>query len=586
MDVNILTLYKAGIIDDLDLHFSRFILQKEKRDLTASGLHVIEIATALISRQIAAGNICLSENDLKTVKAECGQSGDSMPSWSDICDLFRDAPWCSDGKPVRPVVFDGERFYLYRYWNYESKLASMVKKMSSQSGMFNSKADEAADLASDMFSGSASYDLQMKAVSGVFSRRFNVITGGPGTGKTTVIARIISIIWKLFPGTVVRLAAPTGKAAARINEALSSSSQQMKEIADADILEKLNGLSGSSIHRLMGWMSGKAVFRHNIDEPLDADILIVDEASMVDLAMMSLLLEAVKPDASVILLGDKDQLASVEAGNVLGDIFRAASEGYIERDAVTEFIESYRFRKGTGIGELAMSVRDGLPAKRLETILADHANEVGFLPSIINENAVAKIVKWYEKVPHCSDRDEAFDAFEKFRIFCATRNGRNGVEEVNRYVEKMLRIKGIIKEDGVWYDGRPVMVLENNYELELYNGDCGLVFDVSGEKRAFFRRGKGVFRTFPVAVLPKVETVYAMTVHKSQGSEYDSVMIVFPPKDVPLLTKELLYTAVTRAKKEITLIAGPELLGTASGRSAVRSSGLVSALKRIDGEKN
>lgn len=585
MDVNILTLYKAGIIDDLDLHFSRFILQKEKRDLTASGLHVIEIATALISRSIAAGNICLSEKDLEAVKAECGPSGEFLPSWSDICTLFKDAPWCSDGKLVRPVVFDGERFYLYRYWNYESKLAGMVKMMSSQPGMFNSKADEAADLASGMFRDSASYGLQMKAVTGVFSRRFNVITGGPGTGKTTVIARIISIIWKLFPGTVVRLAAPTGKAAARINEALSSSAQQMKDIVDADILEKLNGLSGSSIHRLLGWMSGKTVFRHNSDEPLDADILIVDEASMVDLAMMSLLLEAVKPGASVILIGDKDQLASVEAGNVLGDIFRAASEGYIERDAVTEFIESYRFRKGTGIGELAMSIREGLPAERLEAIAADHGSEVRYLSSI-NEKAAKKIVKWYENVMQCSDRDEAFDAFEKFRILCATRNGRNGVEEVNRYVEKMLGIKGIIKEDGVWYGGRPVMVLENNYELELYNGDCGLIFDVSGEKRAFFRRGKGVFRTFPVAVLPKVETVYAMTVHKSQGSEYDSVMIVFPQKDVPLLTKELLYTAVTRAKTEITLIAGIELLLTASGRSAVRSSGLVSALKRMEEKKN
>lgn len=578
MDINILTLRKAGIIDDLDIHFSGFIMRKEKRDLKASELHVVEIGTALISRQISGGNICLCEKDLDTIKTGSGPAGEFLPLWSEMCAVFKDAPWCSDGSTVKPVVFDGERFYLYRYWSYESRLASIVKRMSLEEGRFNSKRNEASEIASVMFKGSASRDLQMQAVHGVFSRRFNVITGGPGTGKTTVIARIISIIWKLFPDAVIKLAAPTGKAAARINEALSFSSQQMEDKVDADILKKLNGLSGSSIHRLLGWTSKPGIFRHNSNEPLDADILIVDEASMVDLAIISLLLEALKSDASVVLLGDKDQLASVEAGNVLGDVFRAAAEGYIEQNTVTEFFESYRFQKGTGIGELSTAVHSGLSLQLLEKIAALYSSEVKLFTTL-NEKAVEKVVEWYSDVLQGSDYDKSFDAFEKFRMLCATRNGISGVEEVNRHIEKVLVSRKVVRADGPWYHGRPVMVLENNYDLELYNGDCGLIFDTPGGRKAFFRKGKGVFRTFPVSVLPKVETVYAMTVHKSQGSEFDSVMIVFPQKDVPLLTKELLYTAVTRAKTQITLIAEPELLCMASGRSAVRSSGLVSALK-------
>jgi len=583
MNINILTLLKAGLIDDLDHHFSRFIVQKEKRTLSGAELTVIEIGCALISRQISKGNICLSEKDLEILKGEAGILGDGFPSWEEMCRIFIGAQWCTDGTEPKPVVFDGERFYLYRYWNYENRLASAIMKMSVEKNLFSQRYGDASEMAENMFKNSSSGILQLKAVQGVFRNRFNVITGGPGTGKTTVIAKIISILWKLFPDSVVKLAAPTGKAAARINESISGAVEQMQGAIDPEVSEKLKKLSGSSIHRLLGWTSKPGVFRHSIDNPIEADLLIVDEASMVDLALMSLLLEAVKPDASIVLLGDKDQLTSVEAGNVLGDIFYAASLGYINSSTVTEFTESYRFKKGTGIGELANVVNTGISEEKMTDILKNTG--IGSVDHIdpednhFVEKMSSIIVEKYSDIFLRDDNEKVFDRFEKFRILCATRKGKTGVEEINRFAEKVLKKRDLIPENDIWYHGRPVMVLENDYNLELYNGDCGLILESDGEKRAVFRGGQTGFRTFPVSVLPQIETVYAMTVHKSQGSEYDSVMIIFPDRDTPVLTKELVYTAVTRAKKQITIISEMKLFLLAASRSGVRSSGLVSSFK-------
>lgn len=579
-------LLKSGLIDDLDYHFSGFITKKEKRTLSSDELNAIEVGTALISRQVSRGNICLSKKDLELLKVEFGIYGEFFPSWDEMCAVFTNSDWCSTKNELKPVVFDGERFYLYRYWNYENRLASAIVKMASEKSLFIEKFYEAESLAENIFGESVSKELQVKATQGVFKNRFTVITGGPGTGKTTVIAKIISILWKLFPEASVQLAAPTGKAAARINEAMSRSVGQMGDMLDTVTSDKLKKLNGSSIHRLLGWTSKPGVFRHNKENPIEADLLIVDEASMVDLALMSLLLDAVKPEASIVLLGDKDQLTSVEAGNVLGDIFIAASNGFINSSVVTEFTESFRFKSGTGIGELAKAVNANISEEKLDLLLKNFGNDtIKFIDSSEKncfEFIESSVVENFADIFKKSSLEKVFEILDKFRILCASRKGRFGVEEINGFCEKVLRNIDLIKRDDIWYHGRPIMVLENDYDLELFNGDCGLILENEGRKKAVFRDSDSGFKTFPISVLPQVETVYAMTIHKSQGSEYENVMIILPDSDMPILTKELIYTAITRAKKRVTLICDKKLFCLAAFRSAVRSSGLVSAIKHYE----
>lgn len=582
MNYNLATLLKLNLIEDIDYHFSRFILRKDERILSKQDLDTIEFGTALISRQISKGNICLSKNDLDLFRDEFGIYGKAIPSWDEMCRVFSGSAWCSTKGEKKPVVFDGSRFYLYRYWNYEHRLASRIVEMANEESRFSLRSDEAEKILFSIFGNEGEKSGHLKAAAGVFKNRFTVITGGPGTGKTTTIAKIVSVIWTLFPETKIKLAAPTGKAAARMNEALKGAVTQLGNEIEPEISEKLSELAGSSIHRLMGWTSKPGVFKHNEENPIVTDLLIVDEASMIDLALMSLMMDAVSEKASIILLGDKDQLTSVEAGNVLGDIYSASLKGSLKDSAVAELTKSYRFKDGSGIGELAKAVNQYLSEDELFSVFRKFDDgSVKFInsdkPGLKNE--IEKyIIDGYSGIFRANNFEEAFDALDRFRILCTLRKGFNGVEEICRLSEDILRKNGFINDNGTWYHGRPVMILENNYDLELFNGECGIIFNVEGEKRAVFKSGGNSFKTFPVAILPKIETVYAMTVHKSQGSEYDSVLIILPEKETPILTKELIYTAVTRSKKGVVIIGDRKILNDSVKRSAVRNSGLADAL--------
>ncbi len=363
----------------------------------------------------------------------------------------------------------------------------------------------------------------------------------------------------------------------------------------------------STLHRLLGALPGSPDFRYNSQNPLPVDLLVVDESSMVDLALLSNLAQAVPPEARLILLGDKDQLASVEAGAVLGDICDTGSlhpfshpfgQAYRKitgedlgadsgsapssgiQDSIVHLKKSYRFGPQSGIGAVSRAVNEGDGDRALVLMKQEGYPDISW-KDLPRPEALGRVMKdhlregWsYLKTV---DPAEAFERFSAFRILSPLREGPYGVQAVNLLAEEILESEGYIKKDRPWYKGRPILITKNDYQLRLFNGDAGLILPDprnQNDLRAFFPSEEGTLRSLPPLRLPAHETVYAMTVHKSQGSEFDRVLIVLPDRDTPLLTRELLYTALTRAKERIEIWGKEEVFRAAVARRIERTSGL------------
>ncbi|MGA2402303.1 MAG: exodeoxyribonuclease V subunit alpha, partial [Syntrophobacteraceae bacterium] len=436
---------------------------------------------------------------------------------------------------------------------------------------------------------------------------FCVISGGPGTGKTFTVAKILALLLEQPGAEKIRiaLAAPTGKAAARLQEAIKNSKEKLNCRQE---IKKLIPEEASTIHRLLGSVPDSPYFRHNSENLLPAEVVVVDEASMVDLALLSKLVQAVPPSARLILLGDKDQLASVEAGAVLGDICDTGkAHGYSQkfcnalkqvagenvacpteggdgpgiRDSIIQLRRSYRFGAVSGIGEVSRAVNEGDGIRAMELMKSGSSADIQWkelprpetMPAVFKE----RIIEGFSPYLLEPDPAKAFDLFNKFRILCALREGPHGVHHMNLLVEQTLRDEGLIHRDGRWYAGRPVMITRNDYNLRLFNGDVGITLPdpkLENELRVFFPAPDGSMRTFPPLRLPEHETVYAMTVHKSQGSEFDHVLFLMPDRSVPVLTRELVYTAITRAREKVEVWGKEEVFKAAISRRIERISGL------------
>ena len=391
--------------------------------------------------------------------------------------------------------------------------------------------------------------------------RLQIITGGPGTGKTYTASQYIQEELEKNPKCLVQLAAPTGKAA----------NNMMNALARSKFDAAAYGLKGLTLHSLLGMHGRSSKPRHNKNYPLACDLLVVDEASMIDLPMMYRLLAAMPPHAKLLLLGDKDQLASVEAGSVLADIC-CAFDG---DNCMTLLQESRRFKDSPEIGKLAAALNVGcvpdMTANQsvIYHSLVDGSNQhAGWLEqALAGYRWIAAAIKKKEKP------EEILQQQTKFQVLCALREGRFGVAGINRLIAEKLGVKS----DG-WYIGQPVIVMQNDHQRKLYNGDVGMVLDFNGDKRACFLVN-GEAKAISRSQMPEYETCYAITVHKSQGSEYNHVMIVLPD-DVsaaranPVLTRELIYTAVTRAKSKIDLWTGDGVLDISAKKTTQRMSGL------------
>jgi len=534
---------------DIDRHFAKFIAGFGGGELPA-------IAAAALSRNIRAGHICL---DLAEGPAQSGEAipGLTWPGQDALARALkknRATGGPDDGRPL--VLDDAGRLYLRRYWEYEKSLAAAIL----------------ARCAGNAPGPATTGDLQQLAIETALARRFVVISGGPGTGKTTTVLKILERMAGAPGGEHLRiaLAAPTGKAAARMEESLLTGDK-----AFHDRLPK----SASTIHRLLGSRPGFSTFRHDARNPLPVDVVVVDEASMVPLTLMAKLFDALPDKARVILLGDRHQLASVEPGYVLSDIAEAAGDaGSPLHGSLVTLEKNYRFGNESGIFRLSGAVREGDAGQVLEILNGgDTAGlVVAKTPSAAHlaEKLRPRILEGFSPYLRAGDPADALKRFQQFRVLCALRSGPYGVVNLNRTIGEILQGAGLI-DDARLYAGLPVLITQNDYELKLFNGDVGILFpDAADVLMAWFPDGEGGVRHVAPMRLPVWEPAFAMTVHKSQGSEYDNVLLILPDRGSPVVTRELVYTGLTRAREGVEVWFQEAALREAVTRQVKRSSGL------------
>ncbi len=567
----------------IDRHFADFLCKQ----VETGGNELFRFLVALASSVVGGGNLCLNLADIAGQTVRVNGKELLLPQLDVLLELLGKSTVVSlNGQQHRPLVLDeASRLYLYRYWRNEHDLAATILR---KAGTITGDIDEARlqSALKRLFPESAD-ELQKKAATVALQRQFCVISGGPGTGKTSTVVRILALLLEQEGGKKQRIAmaVPTGKAAAGLKASVNSIRQSLdcSDEVKASIPDDV-----VTIQRLLGGTSDSTLFRYSSRNPLPFDTVIIDEASMVSLQLMSALVAALKPTARLILLGDKDQLASVEAGAVLGDICNAAGgENPVSLlfSSLVVLEKNYRFQLGSGIAEISRAVNSGMEREALTLLKSNATGTIVWQPSPDREelrNALAtKVVEGYQGYLEAASPEEALERFDRFRILCALRNGPYGVGGLNVLVEDILARNGLIAPSTIFYAGRPILITVNDYSMRLFNGDTGILFpdpENGGALRVFFLAPAGV-RSIPPERLPGHETAYAMTIHKSQGSEFGHVLMLLPPVDSELLTRELIYTGMTRAKKSVEIWANEDVFSVAVKRKTERNSGLKDALR-------
>ncbi len=687
-------LSEKGVLRQLDYQFGRFIASQELENSQQVGF-----LAALLSHELGKGHICidLAHLDISQMLGLYGEQAAELNrviSDIDWLALMQSSSVVGDGANAKPLVLDGSRLYLHRYWHYESQLSEVLKNLTKSAPLVNAgmaamtqtldhlftpsfsflfkalthltesnqvvrqqlvcdqldvvlpekldwsaidevliNANKAADLEvlRQLVPTSACLNWQKVAAAVALTRRFAVISGGPGTGKTTTVAKLLAALVEQGNQAnhqpIIKLVAPTGKAAARLTESIGAAICQLPVASETIAAIPTEA---STIHRLLGAIPNRAEFRHNKANPLHLDILVVDEASMVDLPMMHKLIDALPSQARLILLGDKDQLASVEAGALLGDICSFIEQGFSAQqgqqlatltgydwlksesvnptqgmaDSLCMLQKSYRFDARSGIGQLAKAINAGKPyqvekvwqsgftdiahhdlskdsyAAMIDMMVANYSNYLSLLHD--KNSALAPSSDETES----SLPKQVLKVFSKSRLLCAIREGDFGLTGLNSRIETGLRKKRLIpNHEEQWYIGRPVMVTRNDHGLGLYNGDIGIcMLDESEDEarlRVYFELPDGSVKGVLPSRVPQHETAYAMTIHKSQGSEFDHTVMVLPNDFSPILTRELIYTGITRAKSQLDLFCQQAVLSKGVSIKTVRSSGLAQRLSQL-----
>ena len=551
-------------------------------------------ATSLALQQ---GHTCLSlmqcvhELPYKDMSVVGGIEFPEPEQWRQHLDQFDLSPGGES-----PIVLDKNRVYLRRYWQFENELATFFnERLRNNVGRDKAHLTKAKQLLNEYFPAqNAEIDWQkLAAINSVFGNT-NLIIGGPGTGKTYTVTRVLALLANLTDHPpLIKLAAPTGKAAQRLAESIREAKQRMS--LDMFIAEAIPN-EAMTLHRLLGVIPNQIQFRHTAENPIEADILLIDEVSMVDLPLMARLCRAIKPTTQLILLGDADQLPSVAAGSVLSDLVTKPHPGYsAERckhirqldskvaispseqplDFVTELQHSRRFDDGSGIGVLAKQVIAGQATKTQATL--NHFEDVDWINhDQLNGQLSQWIHQYFRPIGQSPTLKDAFKQVKAFRILCATREGDRGVEAINEFVSKRLNTNL-----QPFYKGQPIMVTQNHYGLRLFNGDVGLVWpNEQGQLMAWFE-AEDHYRAVALGRLPHVETVYAMTIHKTQGSEFEHVAMVLPDSHTALLTRELIYTGLTRAKQSFVCLGDTKIWLQGVNAQVERWAGLAERLKKL-----
>lgn len=632
-------LTEAGELRRLSGVFARFVATLG--DGACARATPLLLASLVLSELEGRGHSCLLLDDLAGDPA--GLLGWADDDWKALAKAAKPLPrgvkgWIAqlaaceqvwrvgDFDYDQPLVLDESRLYLRRYWRDETLVATCVRTRAQERRAVD--IDQARTWLEALFGAQRageSPDWQRIACAVALRGAFAIITGGPGTGKTYTVARLLALLFATAPDAArqrIALAAPTGKAAARLKQSIDKALGDLADrVGGALPLRELTNRMGAArtLHSLLGARPDTRSFAHHRGNPLDVDVLIVDEASMVHLEMMASLLDALPAGATLILLGDKDQLASVEAGAVLGDLCHDAQAGRYDADTLDyvqaasgEAIPEAFIGDGGPLAQqtvmLRHSRRFGGPIGKLA--LAVNAGDVDGAASALRAPDAAGVLRWIDHAhqhhviqlaadgyrPYLEllragsggyDNHEdwvraVLQRFEAFRVLCAVREGEWGVEGLNDAIEQRLAHAGLVVR-GDWYVGRPVMVTRNDYPTKTFNGDIGLALaDPArpGSLRVWFLEGDNV-RSVLATRLRHVETAYAMTVHKSQGSEFAHTVLALPKEGGAVLARELVYTGITRASRQFTLTTpAPAVLGEAIVRRTHRASGLRGLVER------
>jgi exodeoxyribonuclease V alpha subunit len=448
-------------------------------------------------------------------------------------------------KEFKPFVIYKDKAYLQRYFNYETSIIKNIQRLAK-------------------------------------INKFKIITGGPGTGKTFSVSTELVSLFQKKQDLKVALAAPTGKAAVRVNESIKNYAEKLENKLDDGVKTLLTELKATTLHRLLGYQKDSVFFKYNEKNKLTFDVVIIDECSMIDGAMMAKLLNAISDNTMLYLLGDKDQLASVEAGSLFGDICRA-KEALVLENKINLLNGSRRFEADKGIGKFSSEVIAGTFSD-----ISLYADDLQLhIDTSYNEKIFEKYALEYIKYVEEDDIKEALKRLNDIRFLCVTRENKNSVTETNKRIERILKSKinniEIFNPKEGFYHNQPIMITKNNSELGVYNGDVGLIRkNTEGNMIAYFEAINGIIKEVSAGYLNNYETVFAMTIHKSQGSEFDHVVVILPEKHAgKLLTRELLYTGVTRAKTFALIQSNENTLLSCIEHEVARSSGLQ---QRLDEE--
>jgi exodeoxyribonuclease V alpha subunit len=604
-----------GVLSPLDYHFARQLLGVAEE----SSEHVA-LCAALASRAVQQGHVCvdLTRLDRAPLLDDNDEpvTGITWPSTAELVSALHASRLAAADDSLAPLWLEPSgRLYLKRYARYEQALAS---DLLTRAVALEPIDDELlAEGLERLFPGGAgaATDRQRLAACLCVMRRLTVVCGGPGTGKTTTVVKTLCLLQEQRQRHGQRpldvlLLAPTGKAAQRLGEALQAG---LAKLPVDDAIKALVPARASTIHRALGLRNQPSLTpRHHKQNPLGADVVLVDEVSMVDLGLLQRLVDAVRPDARLILQGDQDQLVSVEAGAILGDIYPRQHELAYSRafaaelsrvarveveqtaaepglhDCLVTLDRSYRYPTHSRLGRLARSINAGDARGALEILAEpDDAGDATLAdcrllepsPAELAEHALsphlaASVVRGYTDYIRAKDPAEKLARLTQYRVLCSHRRGPYGVERLNTEIERWLEDAGLLRPSQGFYEHRPIIVTQNDYQLDLMNGDVGVVVRTADQLlRVCFASPSGLRFLLP-SRLPPHETVFATTVHKSQGSEFDAVSIVLPGAPSKLLVRELLYTAVTRARRYAELFASASLIEAAIEQPIERASGL------------
>jgi exodeoxyribonuclease V alpha subunit len=565
--VDLAELESRGLLELLDVELARALGR-----MGSGSTFEVELAVALTSRNVRRGHTCFSIRTRPSdLWAQDDEAWDVLPAPAHWEEALRQSPLTRGG----PLVLDDDgRLYLRRYWQLEKDIAGELEARSDRPPIMTKDSAWLQSTLDRLFPGEPDAP-QRHAAQNALRHRVSLLCGGPGTGKTTTIAGIVALfvehhLRETGSAPKVMLLAPTGKSAARLAEAVCRAKARIRASDEA-----LNGIPAhaTTIHRALGMQREGMRFRRSAEFPLEADMIVVDEASMVDLALMRQLLDATPRDATLLIVGDPDQLTSVEAGSVLRDLVTASFKTWW-RGRVTQLSRAFRYDQTKPLGRLVDAIRSGSVAG-IDAVLSRRDGEdvawapLGALPSELDRAAD----HWFDVL---SARDPArhFELRERYAMLTPFRSGPIGTRQLGAAIQERLRRR---RSGGPRIT--PLIIEENSYELSVYNGDLAMLID-GDPPMATVGAVSGGFREIAEARLPRYSEAFALSVHKAQGSEFDEVLIVLPERDAPLLTRELLYTAVSRARKRARIVGPKEVAKAAVERGAQRYSGLVDAIAR------